>query len=103
MKKESFGNWFREACRRAGIPGSALGLRKCGATRAANNGATGAQLESLFGWKCGSKEAAVYTRNADRVRLARQAATTLLKGTVNECRTSIPLPCYPDIYPRTLL
>jgi integrase len=80
MKKESFGNWFREACRKAGIPGSAHGLRKCGATRAANNGATDAQLESLFGWKRGSKEAAVYTRNADRVRLARQAATTLLKA-----------------------
>lgn len=29
--KESFGNWFREACRAAGVPGSAHGLRKAGA------------------------------------------------------------------------
>ena len=40
MTKESFGNWFRDACKAAGVPGSAHGLRKAGATRAANNGAT---------------------------------------------------------------
>jgi integrase len=49
--KESFGNWFREACRKAGCPGSAHGLRKAGATRAAENGATVNQLMALFGWK----------------------------------------------------
>jgi hypothetical protein len=42
--KESFGNWFRDACREAGCPGSAHGLRKAGATRAAENGATVHQL-----------------------------------------------------------
>lgn len=47
MTKESFGNFFREACSKAGVPGSAHGLRKAGATRAANNGATEAQL-ALF-------------------------------------------------------
>jgi hypothetical protein len=40
MTKESFGNAFSEACRAAGIQKSAHGLRKIGATRAANNGAT---------------------------------------------------------------
>jgi integrase len=40
MTKESFGNWFRGACQVAGVPGSAHGLRKAGATRAAENGAT---------------------------------------------------------------
>src|SRR5690606_29151965 len=40
MSKEGFGNWFSAACREAGVPGSAHGLRKAGATRAANNGAT---------------------------------------------------------------
>jgi len=38
--KESFGNWFREAARAAGCPGAAHGLRKAGATRAAEAGAT---------------------------------------------------------------
>jgi integrase len=80
MKKESFGNWFREVCRKAGVPGSAHGLRKCGATRAANNGATDAQLESLFGWKRGSKEAAIYTQKVARDKLARTAALKLLQS-----------------------
>ena len=78
MTKEWFGNWFREACKKAGVPGSAHGLRKCGATRAANNGATEAELEAMFGWSCGSSIAAVYTRTADRARLSKQAATMLL-------------------------
>lgn len=37
--KESFGNWFKKACVKAKVPGSAHGLRKAGATRAAENGA----------------------------------------------------------------
>jgi integrase len=78
MKKESFGNWFRAACEKAGVPGSAHGLRKCGATRAANNGATEAQLEALFGWARGSSEAATYTQKVDRDKLARKAAAKLL-------------------------
>jgi hypothetical protein len=49
--KEYFGNWFREVCREAGCPGSAHGLRKVGATRAAENGATVHQLTALLGWK----------------------------------------------------
>jgi integrase len=72
MTKESFGNWFRGACRAAGVPGSAHGLRKAGATRAANNGATVAQLEAIYGWSGGGM-ASLYTRAADRVRLAREA------------------------------
>lgn len=75
--KESFGNWFREACREAGCPGSAHGLRKAGATRAAENGATVNQLMALFGWKT-EKMALLYTRKAGRKRLARDAARLLL-------------------------
>jgi len=74
--KESFGNWFKEACRAAGCPGSAHGLRKAGATRAAENGATVNQLMALFGWKT-EKMALLYTRKADRKRLAAQAAPLL--------------------------
>jgi integrase len=46
MTKESFGNGFSDACRAAGVNKSAHGLRKIGATRAANNGATVAQLNA---------------------------------------------------------
>jgi integrase len=75
--KESFGNWFREACRLAGCPGSAHGLRKAGATRAAERGASERQLMAIFGWSTG-KMAQHYTRSADRIRLARDAAEFLL-------------------------
>jgi integrase len=78
MTKESFGNWFRQACKAAGVPGAAHGLRKAGATRAANNGATEAELEAIFGWH-GGRMASLYTRNADRVRLAREAMRKLRK------------------------
>jgi integrase len=82
MTKESFGNWFREACAAAGVPGAAHGLRKAGATRAANNGATVAQLGAIFGWT-GAKMASLYTQGADRARLARDAMK-MLSGTGEE-------------------
>lgn len=82
MTKESFGNWFREACTAAKCPGSAHGLRKAGATRAANNGATVAQLGAIFGWT-GAKMASLYTQGADRARLARDAMK-MLSGTGSE-------------------
>src|SRR5262249_44021519 len=75
--KESFGNWFRDACRKAGCPGSAHGLRKAGATRAAERGASERQLMAIFGWSTG-KMAQHYTRSADRKRLAHDAAQLLL-------------------------
>jgi len=48
--KESFGNWFRDVCRAAGCPGSAHGLRKAGATRAAERGGSERQLRAIIGW-----------------------------------------------------
>jgi integrase len=86
MTKESFGNAFADACRVAGINKSAHGLRKIGATRAAENGATVAQLNAIFGWT-GSKMASLYTQNADRKRLAKDAIDKLL---VNESATLFP-------------
>jgi hypothetical protein len=50
LTKESFGNMFSEATRQAGVKKSARGVRKIAATRAANNGATVAQLNAIFGW-----------------------------------------------------
>lgn len=54
LSKESFGNAFREACNDAGVKGSAHGVRKIAATRAANRGATVAELEAIFGWRGGA-------------------------------------------------
>ena len=87
LTKESFGNMFRDACRAAGVPGSAHGVRKIAATRAANNGATVAELEAIFGWTGGTM-AALYTRSADRRRLATQAIAKL----ENKTRIAIPSP-----------
>lgn len=70
LTKESFGNYFREACQAAGVRGSAHGLRKTRATIEAENGASGAKLDALFGWRTGSKTSAIYIRKADRARLA---------------------------------
>ena len=72
-----FGNWFREAARAAGCPGAAHGLRKAGATRAAEAGATPHQLMAIFGWST-LKMPEQYTRAADRKRLARESAGLLL-------------------------
>jgi integrase len=85
--KESFGGAFRKACRAAGVPGSAHGVRKIAATRAANAGATEHQLKALFGWSSG-RMASVYTQKADRRRLSKESAHLL----ANDGRTSIPSP-----------
>lgn len=70
---ESFGNWFRDRCREAGIAKSAHGLRKLSATLAANGGAAAHQLMSQFGWSK-IEQAEVYTRGADRARLGIEAS-----------------------------
>lgn len=77
--KAGFGNWFRDACDKAGVPGSAHGLRKAGATRAAENGASEADLNAIFGWKEGSRESATYVRKANRKKIAGRATSKLLK------------------------
>ncbi|TMJ83890.1 MAG: hypothetical protein E6G76_19580 [Alphaproteobacteria bacterium] len=68
-----FGNKFRDWCNQAGLRHcSAHGLRKAGATVAANNGATSRQLMAIFGWDT-LKEAERYTRAADQKLLAEAA------------------------------
>lgn len=84
--KEAFGNVFSEAARAAGVRKSAHGVRKIAATTAANNGATVAELEAIFGWQ-GGRMAALYTKSADRRRLAKAAMEKL-----NGARTSPPTP-----------
>ena len=70
---DSFGNKFRDWCTAADLPHcSPHGLRKAGATIAAENGATESQLMAIYGWS-DPKMAALYTRKANRKRLAQNA------------------------------
>ena len=55
----------------------------------APHGATVAELEAIFGWQGGGM-AALYTRAADRARLAKGAMSKMAKGTTSE--HSIPSP-----------
>lgn len=74
----SFGNWFAKRCKEAGLPDECRthGLRKAGATIAADEGATAHELMAMYGWsRIGVAE--IYTRDADRKRLARGAAERL--------------------------
>lgn len=89
-----FGNWFGERCGEAGIEGRAHGLKKAGATIAAENGATTRQLMAMFDWETPSM-AEVYTRAAEQKRLAGEAMFLIsLDRTENElCRTSSEVDC----------
>ena len=65
--------WFTQA----GLPHcTSHSVRKGLATDQAHNAATDNMLEAMFGWKDG-KTSKIYTRNADRARLARQAVLTI--------------------------
>ena len=88
LTKETFGNYFRKACRAAGVPGSAHGIRKLAATRAAEAGATEHELDAIFGWTGGAM-ARHYTREARRALLSTQA---MHKLAANDSATSIPAP-----------
>jgi len=60
-----FGGWFRDRCDEAGLPQcSAHGLRKMGATRAAENGATEHQLMAIFDWRTPG-QARIYIRKGE--------------------------------------
>ncbi len=67
-----FGNWFREKCLQAGVPGRAHGLRKACATRLAENGATAHEIMAITGHKT-IKEVERYTMAANQKRLAESA------------------------------
>jgi integrase len=96
LTKESFGNLFRDACKAAGVAGSAHGVRKIAATTAATNGATTTQLKALFGWTS-DQMAEIYTRTADRDRLGREAGHLLgnAERVSNNARTKPPSPLFP--------
>ncbi|GAB5375010.1 MAG: hypothetical protein AcusKO_14720 [Acuticoccus sp.] len=66
---ESLGNWFKDRCREAGVPGALHGLRKAGATRLANAGATEWEIASYLA-HTDTSQASIYARKANRARLA---------------------------------
>jgi integrase len=76
----SFGNWFARRCREAGVPGRAHGLRKASAIRLALRGATPYELMAWHGWRT-IKEAQDYVDQANRIKLADNAADRLISRT----------------------
>ncbi|MCO6386387.1 tyrosine-type recombinase/integrase [Aliihoeflea sp. 40Bstr573] len=81
---ESFGNWFADQCIAAGVPGRAHGLRKAGATFAAQNGANELDLAAMYGWK-NTRMAEVYIRKANRMAGAERAANALYPHQQSGC------------------
>jgi integrase len=70
---KAFGNWFKKRCDEAGLPHcSAHGCRKVGAVVAAENGATDAQMQAIYGWDS-AKMAEHYRKKAQQKRLAADA------------------------------
>ncbi|WP_245409718.1 tyrosine-type recombinase/integrase [Pararhizobium haloflavum] len=76
---DSFGNWFRDRCIEAGVPGRAHGLRKAAASRLAEIGCSDRQIMSITGHTT-SKEIDRYTRSA-RQRVLAASAMDMLTGT----------------------
>lgn len=80
---KGFGNWFKRCCQLAGIDPelSAHGIRKYGAIRCVENGATAHQLMALYGWRT-LKETERYTKNAERKKLESEAAPLLRRDNI---------------------
>ncbi len=89
MTKESFGNFFRDACIRAGVKGRSHGIRKTRASKLAEAGASEMELQATFAWTT-SQQSQIYTRAASKKVLAER---TLTKHNGNESpRTSGEFP-----------
>ncbi|MFV0256496.1 MAG: tyrosine-type recombinase/integrase [Candidatus Liberibacter solanacearum] len=76
-----FGIWFKNQCKKAGLPDECRyhGLRKAGATILANAGASSYELMAMYGWSK-SNMAEVYTKDADRKKLASSTVNILAKN-----------------------
>ncbi|RUW55834.1 integrase [Mesorhizobium sp. M8A.F.Ca.ET.021.01.1.1] len=73
-----FGNWFRDRCVEAGVPGRAHGLRKAAASRLAELGCSDREIMAITGHTT-SKEVDRYTKGA-RQRVLAEAAMEKLAG-----------------------
>lgn len=75
---KGLGNKMRDWCDQAKLPQcSTHGLRKAGATIAAENGATDEELMAIFGWTT-KQQTTLYTKRANRKRIAGAAAHKLI-------------------------
>jgi integrase len=74
-----FSNWFSNRCRKAGLAGTAHGLRKTAATRLANAGCSTDQIKAITGHRT-TQEVERYTRAADQARLAAAALQLQLRA-----------------------
>lgn len=73
----SLGNWFRDQCGAAGLPHcTAHGLRKAGARRLAEHGATEREVMAFLAHRS-AREASRYVAAANRVRLTTTALAKL--------------------------
>jgi integrase len=87
-----FGNAFREWCQEAALPQcTSHGLRKIGAVRAAEAGASEHELMAMFGWE-DADQARIYTRKAAQKKLAASGAAKL-----NLSRIIVPPSVPPEI------
>jgi len=95
FSEAGFGNWFRDRCDDAGLKQcTAHGLKKAGATIAAESGATDRQMMATFDWDS-PRMAWVYTKAAEQKRLAGEAMFLIsLDRKENEnCLTGEPGDC----------
>ena len=80
----SFGNWFRDRCDEAHLPDcSAHGLRKLIATRLAEAGANENAISAIMAWK-DNRQAAHYTKAANKRTLADLGMTKLENAQASE-------------------
>ena len=88
-KPETFGNWFKDQCKAAGLPHcSAHGLRKGQATRIADEG--GSELEIMsFLAHATPKEGATYTKKASRAKLADRGLSRVSGANVEQSLSNL--------------
>lgn len=78
--KAGLGNKMRDWCNQAGLPHCSMhGLRKAGARRAAELGASNQMLKAVGGWS-GDQEVSTYTANADQARLAELTLSAVIES-----------------------
>lgn len=87
---QSFGNWFGDRCREAGLEGFAMhGLRKAASRRMAETGLTNQEIKSITGHVTDS-EVARYTREAEQLTIARRAMAKMAKSNLGKPDLSNP-------------
>lgn len=80
FSERGFGQWFAKECEKIGLPQcTAHGLRKAGATIAAERGATTKQLMAIYGWTS-PQQAEAYVKKASQKRLAAGAIGLIVPG-----------------------